>query len=88
MSGSAQVEERWCAGRRRKKKKKDQDSWVCREKGSFFGFFSFKFKTRIRVFSWEGWGRWEVRKIGIEGNRERIQIKTIVHLEGKDGSDG
>ena len=22
-------------------------------------------------------------KIGIEGNRERIQIKTIVHLEGE-----
>ena len=27
----------------------------------------------------------KVRKIGIEGNGERIQIKTIIHLEGKDG---
>ena len=49
----------------------------------FFGF-SFKFNTRNRVFSWEGWGHWESGEIGIEGNRERIQIKTIVHLEGKD----
>ena len=27
----------------------------------------------------------KVGKIGIEGKVERIQIKTIVHLEGRDG---
>ena len=27
----------------------------------------------------------KVGKIGIDGNRERIQIKTIVHLDGKEG---
>ena len=27
----------------------------------------------------------KVGKLGIEGNRERIQIKTIVDLKGKDG---
>jgi len=57
-SGSAQVEERLCAGRRRKrrkkkkkKKKKDRISWVCREKGGVFCcfFFSFEFKTRNSV---------------------------------------
>ena len=31
------------------------------------------------------WDVVKVGKIGIEGNRERIQIKMIVHLEGNDG---
>ena len=48
-------------------------------------FFFILYKTRSSVFRWEGWGVGKVEKIGIEGNRERIQIKTIVHLEGKDG---
>ena len=84
---SAQIEERWCASRRKKtkkkrrKKKRDRDSWI--RKKVFF--FSFKFKTRNRVFRWEGWGIGKVGKIGIEGNRERIQTKTIVHLEGEEG---
>ena len=71
--------------KKKKKKKKtttmDRGSWICMEKGSFvLSCFCFEFKTRNRVFRWEGVG-----KIGIEGNRERIQIKTMVHLEGKDG---
>ena len=30
----------------------------------------------------------KVREIEIEGNRERIQMKTIVHLEGKEEPQG
>ena len=59
-SGSAQVEERLCAGRRRrrkKKKKKDRISWVCREKGGVFCCFFFLLNLRQEtVFSWEGCG--------------------------------
>ena len=36
--GSAQREERWCAGRSRKKKKKDRYLWVWSEKVFLFYF--------------------------------------------------
>ena len=68
------------------KKKKDWDSWVWREKGRFFFFFSLLiFRQEMECLVGRDGGVGKVAKIGIDGNMERIQIKTIVHLEGKDG---
>ena len=49
----------------------------------FFVFFG-GFKTRNSVLLGGMGDVGKVGRIGIEGNRERIHIKTIVHQEGKD----
>ena len=55
-----------------------------KEKGSFLLLLLLLLDLRQETECLEG-REWGVGKIGIEGNRERIQIKTIVHLDGKDG---